>query len=261
MSKYKLIATDFDGTLLDTDKNISKENIDALKKCKDNGYYVIGVTARTSKSVFSVVDSSLFDYLILNNGTHIFDASKKELSTVTFISKDEYSLIFNEMLPLCNEIDFCSGSFYYVYGNDSVKKPFIKNILNIDSINDEIGRMNLFLKDLEKIDYYCNLINEKYPNIKCFIMQDSDNDYQWLALLPKGFSKLSTLKDLGRKLNVDLNEMIFFGDGSNDVEVIGSVGCGVAMENALDIVKSNASRVTLSNNNSGVSYFINNNLF
>lgn len=261
MNKYKLIATDFDGTLLDSEKNISKENIEALKKCKEKGYYIVGVTARTSQSVFSVVDPLIFDYFILNNGTHVYDVLNSCLNTVVSIKKEEYILLFNEMKSLCKEIDFCSGNFYYVYGNDSVKKSFIINISSIDEIDDEIGRMNLFLHDVEKIEYYCDLINKKYPYINCFIMQDSDDVYKWLALLPKGFSKLSTLKELGIELGVSLEEMIFFGDGPNDLEVIGEVGCGVAMENALDIVKDKASTSTLSNNNSGVSYFINKNLF
>lgn len=261
MNNYKLIATDFDGTLLDDDKKVSLANINSLKKCRDNGYYVVGVTARTSQSVFSVADSSLFDYFILNNGTHVYDVSKKMLSAVALISVEDYSLIFEEMRLLCKEIDFCSGNLYYVYGNDTVRKSFIKNINGLSEINGDIGRMNLFLLEPDKLDYWCTIINDKYKNISCFIMQDSDSDYKWLVLLPKGFSKLSTLTELGKNLGVSLDQMIFFGDGPNDIEVIGGVGCGVAMENAINMVKDKAKMVTLSNNDSGVSYFIEKKLF
>ena len=50
--------------------------------------------------------------------------------------------------------------------------------------------------------------------------------------------------------------MIFFGDGSNDLEALEMVGMGVAMENALDVVKEKADDVTLSNDADGVAYYL-----
>ena len=34
---YKLIATDMDGTLLNSDKKITKETFESIKKAKENG--------------------------------------------------------------------------------------------------------------------------------------------------------------------------------------------------------------------------------
>ena len=45
--KYKLIALDLDGTLLDNNKNISSANLEALKKAKDNGAKVVIITGRS----------------------------------------------------------------------------------------------------------------------------------------------------------------------------------------------------------------------
>lgn len=52
---YKLIAMDFDGTLLRDDKTISKNTKDILKLYKDLGYLIVGVTARTLKSAKDVI--------------------------------------------------------------------------------------------------------------------------------------------------------------------------------------------------------------
>ena len=79
-------------------------------------------------------------------------------------------------------------------------------------------------------------------------MQDSADTKKWLVLTPKGLNKKSSLQQLGEKLNIKLEEMIFFGDGTNDIEVITAVGCGVAMGNALEEVKRKASHITTSNN-------------
>ena len=67
MINCKIVSTDFDGTLLDLNKNVSLRNIESLKKCREKGMLVIGVTARTSNSVFSVVDRDIFDYFVLTS--------------------------------------------------------------------------------------------------------------------------------------------------------------------------------------------------
>lgn len=75
---------------------------------------------------------------------------------------------------------------------------------------------------------------------------------KWLVVNPKGLDKRVTLEQLGKKLNIKLEEMIFFADGLNDLPVMEAVGCSVAMGNALDIIKEKANETTLSNNEDGI---------
>ena len=51
-------------------------------------------------------------------------------------------------------------------------------------------------------------------------------------------------------------QVLAFGDGENDLEMLQMAGTGVAMDNAKDIVKSVANCVTLSNDESGVAHGI-----
>lgn len=66
---------------------------------------------------------------------------------------------------------------------------------------------------------------------------------------------METLKKLCLKLDIDINEVIFFGDGGNDLSIISNVGLGVAMENALEEVKNKAKKITLSNDEDGIGYY------
>lgn len=61
---------------------------------------------------------------------------------------------------------------------------------------------------------------------------------------------------LCNKLGIYKEEIISFGDGLNDLEIMEWVGCGVAMENAFDIVKERALFITKSNNDDGVAFFL-----
>lgn len=91
-------------------------------------------------------------------------------------------------------------------------------------------------------------------------MSDSDNisNGKWLVLHPKGINKFETLKRLCSKLHISVDEVIFFGDSTNDLQIISQVGLGVAMGNAFKEVKEQAKEITLSNDNDGIAYFLNN---
>ena len=55
-----------------------------------------------------------------------------------------------------------------------------------------------------------------------------------------------------RKRGIPMEETIAFGDDRNDLEMIREAGIGVAMGNAIDIVKETADHVTDSCENLGV---------
>lgn len=65
----KILASDLDGTLVREDK-ISKEDLDALKKLKENGHKVIVSTGRTMSGIETLFRDYPFeyDYLVLCNG-------------------------------------------------------------------------------------------------------------------------------------------------------------------------------------------------
>ena len=46
------------------------------------------------------------------------------------------------------------------------------------------------------------------------------------------------------KQKLECDRLVVFGDGKNDIEMLSTVGCGIAMGNASDEVKSYAHQVT-----------------
>lgn len=257
--KYKLIAMDFDGTLVNDEKRVTPITRKILYKKKNENYKIIGVTARALESVKEIGDIDFFDYLILNNGAYIYNIKEKVGNYVKSITKEQAKEITQELEKDSIQIDYCSGTKYYIYKNKNQNKnnpAFIKNINSLDEVSEEIAKMNIFIKDQKKLDYYKNEIKRKFKDVFCFIMQDSNEEKKWLVLTPFGLNKKVTLQELGNKLKISLEEMIFFGDGLNDLEVMTAVGCSVAMENALKEVKESATAITKSNNEDGIAHFL-----
>ena len=253
----KLIGTDFDGTLLDDNKKVSTKNRKYLKKAKNNNIKVVGVTGRTLESVKNATDIELFDYLILNNGANIYDVDEKKSIFNNSISLDISEEITKRFEERVYQFDYCTMSNYHLYKNYKDKKlPFIKEIKDVKEVVDPISKINIFIENKNDLkDIYKELVEMNY-DVKVSIMQDSGKDKQWIVITPNNLSKKEALEFLGEYLNISMEEIVFFGDGLNDVEVIAAVGVGVAMENALEEVKSKAKTITKSNNDSGIAYYI-----
>jgi hydroxymethylpyrimidine pyrophosphatase-like HAD family hydrolase len=66
----------------------------------------------------------------------------------------------------------------------------------------------------------------------------------WLDLAPAGVTKASGLQYVAAELGVDAADILAIGDGRNDIEMLQWVGRGVAMGQAIDVVKEAADAVT-----------------
>lgn len=257
--KYKLISMDFDGTLLTSDKRVTDKNKDILLKYKKDNYIIVGITARNFSSVSSVCDINMFNYLILNNGAFIYDVKNKTGINLNSVDKNMAIKITSYFEKIADEIQYCSLNKYYTYKKHSKdKRNFFQKVDSISEIEETICRMNIFFTDDNEINEYKEYIEKTFEDIDVIIMSDTDNksNKKWLTLNPRNMNKFDTLKRLCSKLNISTDEVIFFGDGANDVSIISQVGLGVAMKNALEEVKKQAKEVTLSNNEDGIAVFL-----
>lgn len=257
--KYKVISTDFDGTLLSSTKKLSEENKNALQKCREHGCIVIGITARNLSSIKAVCDINIFDYLIINNGTYIYNVREGKGKYVGIISNNTVQAITDEFIEKSVGIDYCSVDMYYSNKTKLlVERPFHLQVTSFSEVEEPVSRINIFGKSNEDVFKMNEEINHKYENLHTITMLDTDNgsDRRWVAINPKNCNKASALKLLVSELNIDLNAVIFFGDATNDVELITQAGLGIAMNNAISEVKDMADDITLTNDENGVAYYL-----
>ena len=70
--------------------------------------------------------------------------------------------------------------------------------------------------------------------------------------MPKNVNKASAIKKITEKLNLNMDQVMAFGDAQNDIEMLKQVKIGVAMENGHESVKEAADYITKTNNEAGV---------
>jgi len=95
------------------------------------------------------------------------------------------------------------------------------------------------MEKLEELKKEFNLEKAQYSNII-------------VEYMPRGTNKGTGLAQLIKSLNVSKDEVVAFGDGGNDIELLQNAGWPIAMENARDVLKPYAKYITKSNVENGV---------
>lgn len=259
MKNKKMIVVDLDGTLLNINGVCSKKTKKYLKKLKDMGYIVVIATGRVLRSAVNITDGAEFaNYVIANAGALIYDMDNYKIIKKNEIPKNEIRRICDNYNDEIRYINICD--LYYhnrCFGNDNINSCFDKRINNIDKfISDceDVLHITVKLKDNDLVDKYYKVLDS--DKIDIIVMQDSFTDKQWLEIFSKGVSKYNAIKVISEIENINNSDIISFGDGLNDIDMIKLSGVGVAMGNALDDVKDVSDYVTISHNEDGVIYFL-----
>ena len=96
------------------------------------------------------------------------------------------------------------------------------------------------------------ILKEKFPHLS--ICRSHAN---FLEVMHKSATKGNAVRFLEDYFHVKMEECVAFGDNFNDLDMLESVGLGVAMANAPDEIKQAANRVTASHNDDGIALILN----
>ncbi len=264
----KLIAIDLDGTFLKQDHSVSFENIEAVNKIKDLGVKVIIATGRPYELVKPYLkyfsDDSLF---ILANGATIVD-KEGNIIYEKKLDKDVYNKIVSVALKY--NINFniyglktlyytdTKGFRKFIDHNRQFPKEEHANFVKIDNNIDEIYSNDTIFKVLmierKFPEKYKAAFNELSSYNICNVVQSQVGYVDCNSL---GVSKGEALKYYASSLDINLDECMAFGDQHNDLSMLEIVSESIAMGNAVEKVKEVCKHTTLSNDESGVSVFLN----
>lgn len=260
MIKKKMIVVDLDGTLLNINSSCSKKSKEYLLKLKNMGYIIVIATGRILRDAINVSDGAGFaNYIISSGGGLIYDMDNSRIVDDNSIDNGEIRRILDSYNDDIDYITMCDIYYYNRYGdNDSRMDLFYdkkindkdKFVLNSDSVYHVIVRF----KDSDLVNKYYDIYDN--DKIDVLVMQDSFVSKRWIEIFSEGVSKYNAIKKIMEIEDIKNNDVISFGDGRNDIEMIKNCGVGVAMGNALEIVKDVSDYVTISHNEDGVVYFL-----
>lgn len=255
--KRKLAFFDMDGTLYQTENNvIQPSSLSALQSLKDAGYIIAAATGRPLNNMNEILGQIQFDYYVLINGGYVLDKNFNLITSSPLTQED-----VTDIVQLANEKDlglmFHFGDASYIYNNFYPIYEFSKytNTLNgvfYDETQSYHRRHNpfnavLLTKDATIIQDFI----DNHPNLKTDLINVKTNGFAYDIFL-KSNDKAVGIEAILEKENLGWDDVITFGDSTNDIQMLEKAGYGVAMGSASDLVKSHADYVTTSVYNNGI---------
>lgn len=289
--KIKLIAMDMDGTLLRSDNTISDRTKKALLKVQEEGVRLVLASGRSYRKLLEYAQvlqmPQYGGYLIEVNGIALYDLAKSERVVYHQLTKEDSVFIFEQIKDLGVEImgmiddglydyipasmmsekiayrkehhlsedhPWTAGAFAFVYDN---RKGYPKQYTIQDA--------GEFPESMNKIAvcHHPENLNAVLPEIR----KRLGNQYWigltspgWLEIMPKDVTKGSALTSLAGQLHISMDEVMAFGDGENDIEMLKAAKYGIAMKNGLDNVLEIGYAVCEDNNHDGIARYLEENI-
>lgn len=256
---YKAVFLDLDDTLLDSNKNISEENKEAIKYVQDKGGLVCIASGRSieaTKKYKNMAGASR--YIIYSNGAGIFDCDANEKLFSADIEKEICFKLYNYSLE--NDIgirmDTPYGRFIseekYALKLDIVFKPEEGENIIIDN---DVLQISFLSEEEDKRSKAIDFVKENIPKtikIENIFKTGYQEEFFAINLVNTNVSKGNAINGLCKFLKIDIKDVIAIGDGLNDISMIKTAGLGVAMENAEPELKAVADEITTTNLENGV---------
>ncbi|MEC3640051.1 Cof-type HAD-IIB family hydrolase [Bacillus halotolerans] len=280
----KLIATDLDGTLLNSKHQVSSENENALRQAQRDGIEVVVSTGRAYFDVVSIFEPlGIKTWVISANGAVIHDPDGRLYHSETIDKKRAYDILsWLQSENYYYEV-FTDSAIYTPQNGrqlldvelDRVKSANPKADLSVLMQAAEVQYsqsgfayidtfQELFEED-KQIDFY-NILGfsffkekleagwQRYQEDKDLtLVSSADHNFE---LSSKKASKGQALERLAKRLNIPMKETAAVGDSLNDRSMLEAAGKGVAMGNAREDIKAIADAVTLTNDEHGVAHMI-----
>lgn len=252
----KAIFLDIDGTLIDCFKGINEitpKVKEVIRSIQSRGDYVFIATGRPYAFLSKTILEFGFDGFILANGAHVVINNETIHSNPMdkgFI-KDLAMTLENHNIQYILEGETYSyikedhKDLYNFYQKIGVPSTYLKRKYNVEEV--DIHKVEILCPNEEIMNHCLDFISNN-PQYDHF----SSIEQKYVELYFKENTKAAAILKVIEHFDLNIENTYAFGDGKNDIEMLSTVGCGIAMGNASDEVKKYAKKVTDTVHNDGV---------
>lgn len=266
---YALIVSDIDGTLMNSKKEISRENLQAIGELAKKGIIFVPSSGRS----YSEIPESLkqhpdIRYVISSNGSVIFDKVTGE-STFMCIPRETVRKLFELFGEFDCHITARQGGELHVdagYQSDENHEYYCL----CEGHHDVVRRFGVledafdeYVKSLEQVEMFSVFFHLEEEWEMCrqrlgefedlLVAEPSYNNFE---ICSRKAGKGNSLLALCRLLGIDPEASVSVGDSDNDTTMIEAAGLGLAVENACESVKRAADRIICNNEEHIVPYIL-----
>lgn len=251
----RFIATDLDGTLLDSERRLPEEIFPLIGKLKELGVLFAPASGRqyaNLKKLFAPVANDVV--FICENGALIKYRGKTlhchPIRDIYLKNALDEIRALPHLYPM-----LCGADYAYI---ENAEMPFFQyamlsytNCKKVPSLDDVIG-----MEDICKIAVYdeiaaaencIKVLPQRLPNLRTIL-----SGFDWCDISAPGANKGEAIRFIRKAFGLEKEECVAFGDHMNDFEMLGECGYAYVPENAYPPLKKLIGRTIPSNENKGV---------
>ena len=265
-----IIALDLDGTLLDSKKELSECNLQALQKAAEAGWEIVPTTGRFYNGMPEIIRQlSFIRYAITINGAEAADVKtgeviykaempwQKAVDIMAWLddSFDDKDVIYDCYMRNCGWMTAAQKKLI----DEVVESPHSRKMLH--ELRNPVDELKAFLTeekcDVQKVQFFMRDVSGRPQIMKA--IEEAFDDVAVSSALPQNVeinqsraNKGEALLALAGYLGLDRSQTVAFGDGLNDLPMIRDAGIGIAMENGAEETKKAADWIAPSCDEDGV---------
>ena len=266
MRKIRIIALDLDGTLLNSNKELTPGNLAALQKAADAGIEIVPTTGRFYGGMPEVIRKLPFvHYAITINGAAVYDVRKQQdiakaeipmqkaveimeyLDTLPVIYDcymDNWGWMTRAMWEKAEEF---APNAHYLKMIRELRQPVPELKAHLKETGHDVQKIQFFVQDMKLHEELLQSLPIQFPEAAVSTSVGNNIEINDLHA-----NKGEAIGKLAAYLGFDISETMSFGDGLNDLSMIKAAGIGVAMANACSEVLTAADEMTLDCDHDGV---------
>ena len=266
----KAVFLDIDGTLLTDKRSVSQSTIQVINTLKKKGIIVGLATGRGPRFVLQYMASLSLDLAIVYNGQYIISREQTLFDNplspdaieglVNYAQKNKLDLSFGTAAGVSGSGIMNAGSGQLGYRiSRMVPDALVDAIIFIFNRlvrwvrpQKKIERSSLFQQPIYQMMMIVSEAETKKLAAEFPQLSITRSSPYSVDIISQGMSKLKGIEKAGDHYGFTTDQVMAFGDSTNDVEMLAGVRYSVAMGNGSKKVKDVASYVTASNNEDGI---------
>lgn len=267
MRRYRIVASDLDGTLLNNNSQVSRENLDAIDEMTELGVYFVPSSGRTLAEIPAEIrDNEKIRYVIHSNGAVVWDRQQGQRilhcipnpvgrEVLKVLSAYEVHLTIRHNGKCFVDAAFQdekSNEYYNVIEahRDCVQNyaVHLDNFLEYVNNADNVEVFSAFFHSYEE-KLECKKRLEKLGTLRIVEAAQSN-----LEIVNADAGKGNALQGLADLLSIVIEDTISVGDSDNDNSITQAAGLGLAVSNACDSLKAVADELICSNEEHAIAY-------
>lgn len=256
MAEYKMVFSDIDGTLLNSEGVITEDTAKAIGRLENAGTPFVLVSSRPPFGL-----QHLYEELALNapvicyGGSLVMDGNERLHEAP--LSGDDGLYVVESAARLWPEV-CCTLSMLERWIVDDLENPWVILENEVTGIIPTQGNVREILASDETVyKMLCMGEPEEIAALEAFFEQEGRVSAKrskpiYLEITARGVGKASAIGLLCEKRGICAQETVSFGDNFNDADMLAHTGLSFAMGNAPDAIKRLATRVTDDNDHDGI---------